>query len=95
MIIRHLRKSFEAIEIIRGVDIAIADSGFFVLAGPSGCGKSTLLRMIDGFESVTSGEVRSHPIVVGPADPEFLEKMGAVADGGAQDLAAQSAAGNA
>ena len=45
--------------VIHGVDIAIADGEFCVLAGPSGCGKSTLLRMIAGLEEITDGEMRS------------------------------------
>jgi multiple sugar transport system ATP-binding protein len=55
--IRNVRKSFEAVEVIHGVSIDIADGEFVVLVGPSGCGKSTLLRMIAGLESVTSGQV--------------------------------------
>ncbi len=31
---------------------------FFALLGPSGCGKSTLLRMLAGFETPTSGDIR-------------------------------------
>jgi multiple sugar transport system ATP-binding protein len=55
--IRDLRKSFEALEVIHGVNIDIADGEFVVLVGPSGCGKSTLLRMIAGLEAVTSGKI--------------------------------------
>ena len=44
---------------------------------------------------VKEGDVRIHPIVARMVDPELLKKMGAVADGAASDLAAQSAAGNA
>ena len=53
-----LRKSFGATEVIKGVDVSIADGEFIVIVGPSGCGKSTLLRMIAGLETVSSGEVR-------------------------------------
>jgi multiple sugar transport system ATP-binding protein len=55
--IRDVRKAFEAVEVIHGVSIGIADGEFVVLVGPSGCGKSTLLRMIAGLESVTAGHI--------------------------------------
>ena len=48
-----LRKSFGAVDIIKGVDIDIVDKEFVVFVGPSGCGKSTLLRMIAGLEEIT------------------------------------------
>src|ERR1700674_577719 len=55
--IRAVRKNFGSTQVIRGVDIDIADGEFCVLVGPSGCGKSTLLRMIAGLEEITDGEV--------------------------------------
>jgi ABC-type sugar transport system ATPase subunit len=62
--LRHVSKSFGAVEVIRDVSFEIADGGFTVFVGPSGCGKSTLLRMICGLESVSSGEVRIDGAVV-------------------------------
>jgi len=53
----RIRKSFGAVEVIKGVDLAIADKEFVVFVGPSGCGKSTMLRLIAGLEEVTSGTV--------------------------------------
>ena len=51
--LESVRKSFGAVEVIKGVDLAIGSGEFAVFVGPSGCGKSTLLRMICGLESVT------------------------------------------
>ncbi|HVG47606.1 MAG TPA: sn-glycerol-3-phosphate ABC transporter ATP-binding protein UgpC [Rubellimicrobium sp.] len=56
--LRSVRKSFQAMEVIHGIDLAIADGSFTVFVGPSGCGKSTLLRMMAGLEEVTAGEIR-------------------------------------
>ena len=53
--LREVRKTFGAVEVIRGVDLAVASGEFCVFVGPSGCGKSTLLRMIAGLEEVTVG----------------------------------------
>jgi multiple sugar transport system ATP-binding protein len=53
-----ISKSFQAVEVIHGIDLAIDEGAFTVFVGPSGCGKSTLLRMIAGLEEVSSGEIR-------------------------------------
>ncbi|MFV0300671.1 MAG: ABC transporter ATP-binding protein, partial [Paracoccus sp. (in: a-proteobacteria)] len=52
-----LRKSYGAVEVIHGIDVAIPDGRFIALVGPSGCGKSTLLRMVAGLESITAGTI--------------------------------------
>lgn len=53
-----LRKRFGAVDILKGIDIALDKGGFLVLVGPSGCGKSTLLNTIAGLETITEGEIR-------------------------------------
>ena len=55
--LKAVRKSYQSLEVIHGVDLAIDDGRFTVFVGPSGCGKSTLLRMIAGLEEITAGEI--------------------------------------
>ncbi|MBX9614647.1 MAG: sn-glycerol-3-phosphate ABC transporter ATP-binding protein UgpC [Caulobacteraceae bacterium] len=55
--LRGIRKAFGATEVLKGVDLDIADGEFVVFVGPSGCGKSTLLRVIAGLEDADTGEV--------------------------------------
>jgi len=55
--LRGVRKSYGSAEIIRGIDLDVADREFVVFVGPSGCGKSTLLRMIAGLEKITAGDL--------------------------------------
>ncbi len=50
-------KRFGAVDVINGVDLAIAPGEFVVFVGPSGCGKSTLLRLIAGLETPTTGTI--------------------------------------
>jgi multiple sugar transport system ATP-binding protein len=56
--LRNIEKRFGKAEIIRGIDLDVADGEFVVFVGPSGCGKSTLLRMIAGLEDISGGEFR-------------------------------------
>ena len=52
-----VRKTYQKVEVVHGVDVAIANGEFIVIVGPSGCGKSTVLRMIAGLEAITAGEI--------------------------------------
>jgi len=52
-----VRKLFGTLEVIKGIDLTIADRELVVFVGPSGCGKSTLLRMIAGLEDVDYGAI--------------------------------------
>ena len=64
-----LHKSYGAVEVIKGIDLTIADGEFVVLVGPSGCGKSTLLRMIAGLESIGAGTIAIGGRVVNDLEP--------------------------
>lgn len=57
VVLKDIRKSYGAIDVIKGVDLEIRQGEFVVFVGPSGCGKSTLLRMIAGLEEITGGEM--------------------------------------
>jgi len=48
-------KRFGDQDVVRGINLSIADQEFVALVGPSGCGKSTTLRMIAGLEDVSDG----------------------------------------
>jgi len=57
VVLKALSKAFGARDILKSVDLKIADGEFTVFVGPSGCGKSTTLRLIAGLESPTNGEI--------------------------------------
>ena len=57
MSLKSLKKDYDGLEVLHGIDIEIEDGEFVVLIGESGCGKSTLLRMICGLEEISSGEL--------------------------------------
>jgi spermidine/putrescine transport system ATP-binding protein len=56
--LRHVSKHFGDFVAVHDANFAIARGEFFAMLGPSGCGKTTTLRMIAGFETPTSGEIR-------------------------------------
>jgi len=55
--IRNVRRSYGAVDILKGIDIEVEAGDFLILVGPSGCGKSTLLNIIAGLDKPTEGEI--------------------------------------
>ncbi|MSU90187.1 sn-glycerol-3-phosphate ABC transporter ATP-binding protein UgpC [Rhodobacteraceae bacterium 2CG4] len=55
--IRDLRLSFGALDVLKQLNLDIAEGEFIVLLGPSGCGKSTLLNCIAGLLDVSDGQI--------------------------------------
>lgn len=42
---------------VNDVNFNVEEGNIVVLLGPSGCGKTTLLRMVNGLESITTGDI--------------------------------------
>ena len=55
--IEGVRKTYEDVEVLRGVDLAIAPHEVVCLIGASGCGKSTLLKCANLIEPVSDGRI--------------------------------------
>jgi spermidine/putrescine transport system ATP-binding protein len=67
--VRGLRKEFEGVTAVDGIDIEIGAGEFFTLLGPSGCGKTTTLRMLAGFEQPTDGHILLDGVDVAQTPP--------------------------
>lgn len=60
--LKNVKKTFlrgkEQLEVLRNIDLTVAEGAFEALMGPSGSGKSTLLNLIAGLDQPTSGTLR-------------------------------------
>ncbi|MDP3895866.1 MAG: ABC transporter ATP-binding protein [Mesorhizobium sp.] len=55
--LRGVQKWFGDVQVVRDMNLAIADYEFIVLLGQSGCGKTTTLRAIAGLETIDEGDI--------------------------------------
>jgi polar amino acid transport system ATP-binding protein len=56
--VRGLEKRFGALEVLKGIDFAVAAQELVFVIGPSGSGKSTLLRCCNRLEEPDGGSIR-------------------------------------
>ncbi|WP_223692747.1 amino acid ABC transporter ATP-binding protein [Leifsonia poae] len=63
--LRGVRKSFNGVEILAGIDLDIAPGSVVCVIGPSGGGKSTLLRCINHLEPMDAGLIEVDGELVG------------------------------
>jgi ABC-2 type transport system ATP-binding protein len=76
--VRGLRKSYGALEAVRGIDFEVQRGEVFGLLGPNGAGKTTTVEILEGYRKRDGGEVE----VLG-ADPQraggdWREQIGVV-----------------
>jgi polar amino acid transport system ATP-binding protein len=55
--VRGLRKSFGAVEVLKGIDFKLAERELAFIIGPSGSGKSTFLRCCNRLEEPSDGSI--------------------------------------
>jgi polar amino acid transport system ATP-binding protein len=57
LVLEGLHKSFGSLEVLRGIDLELAEHEVVCLIGASGSGKSTLLRCINLLEPIDAGRI--------------------------------------
>ena len=68
--IKGLKKSFDQLEVLKGIDLDIEKGKVVVIIGPSGSGKTTFLRCLNILETPTEGI-----ITIGGQKMDFSEKV--------------------
>jgi len=76
--VRGLRKSYGALEAVRGVDFDIHEGEVFGLLGPNGAGKTTTVEILEGYRTRDAGEVTVLGHDPQRAGREFRERIGVV-----------------
>ena len=74
--LKHVKKSFGKLEVLKDVSISVEDGEVVVILGPSGSGKTTLLRCINFLEKADEGSLK-----MGEKELEFKKvKKGEILD---------------
>ena len=73
--LKDVRKSFDDLDVLKGISITINDGEIYGIIGQSGAGKSTLLRCINGLESYQSGSITVDGTLVSQKDKNTLRHL--------------------
>lgn len=57
VIVKDLKKSFGSNEVLKSINLTVAEGEVVCIIGPSGSGKSTLLRCLNHLEEINGGQV--------------------------------------
>jgi len=69
---KNIHKSFETLEVLKGVDLSIQKGEIVSIVGPSGAGKTTLLQIIGTLDNPNSGSVKLNGVDVNALNEKEL-----------------------
>ncbi len=55
--VRGLRKSYDDVEAVRGIDLEVSAGEVFAFLGPNGAGKTTTVEILEGYRRPDGGEI--------------------------------------
>jgi ABC-2 type transport system ATP-binding protein len=76
--VKSLRKSFGAVQAVRGIDLEVAHGEIFAFLGPNGAGKTTTVEILEGFQEGDAGEVSVLGVDPATAPSSWRERVGVV-----------------
>jgi polar amino acid transport system ATP-binding protein len=76
LVLEDIHKTFDKLEVLRGIDLTLAEHEVVCLIGASGSGKSTLLRCVNLLEPIDSGRIvlRGQEITAGGVNVNELRR---------------------
>jgi len=75
---RGLRKSYGAVEAVRGIDLEVHRGEVFAFLGPNGAGKTTTVEILEGYRERSGGEASVLGVDPGRAGRDWRERIGIV-----------------
>ena len=75
---RDLRRSYGAVEAVRGIDLTIETGEVFAILGPNGAGKTTTVEILEGHRLRDGGDVTVLGHDPGNHERELRERVGIV-----------------
>jgi ABC-2 type transport system ATP-binding protein len=76
--IKDLRKSYGAVEAVRGISLTVEDGEVFALLGPNGAGKTTTVEILEGFRRRDAGQVSVLGFDPAKGERKLKEQLGIV-----------------
>jgi ABC-2 type transport system ATP-binding protein len=76
--VQGLRKSYDEVEAVRGIDLEVAAGEIFAFLGPNGAGKTTTVEILEGYRPRNGGEVSVLGIDPQRADRPWRNRVGFV-----------------
>src|SRR3954465_11464783 len=76
--LQGLRKSYDDLEAVRGIDLDVGAGEIFAFLGPNGAGKTTTVEILEGYRERSGGEVSVLGIDPQRADRSWRNQVGFV-----------------
>jgi ABC-2 type transport system ATP-binding protein len=76
--VRALRKRYDELDAVAGIDLEVAPGEIFAFLGPNGAGKTTTVEILEGFRERSSGEVSVLGVDPARADGDWRGRIGVV-----------------
>jgi ABC-2 type transport system ATP-binding protein len=76
--VQGLRKSYDDLEAVRGIDLEVGAGEVFAFLGPNGAGKTTTVEILEGYRRRSGGEVSVLGTDPQEADRDWRQRVGFV-----------------
>jgi len=76
--VRGLRKSYDGVEAVAGIDLEVRAGEVFAFLGPNGAGKTTTVEILEGYRRRSGGDVRVLGVDPAAASRDWRARIGVV-----------------